>query len=287
MKKKNEVNHNNVAPNLEKIFKKNNKKYNTYIYSPDPAHHELALKTKDLSVNYGNKVGLKKTNLSFPRFKISSLIGASGSGKSTFLRCLNRMNDDIANVGGKIMYRGLDINSNKIDIYQVRRHIGMVFQRPNPFAKSIYNNIVFALKQRKKYKKGQLDNIVESSLKQAALWDEVKDDLNRSAFALSGGQAQRLVIARALALKPDILLMDEPTSALDPLSTMQIEKTMLELKKHYTIIIVTHNLEQASRIGDYTAFFHMGKVIEYDLTRKIFTRPKVKLTDNYVSGEFG
>ncbi|MDN6900966.1 phosphate ABC transporter ATP-binding protein PstB [Oenococcus sicerae] len=259
----------------------------TYISQPDPAKHEIALKTENVSVFYGDNEAIKPANLSFERFKITSLIGASGSGKSTFLRSLNRMNDGVAEVKGKIMYRGLDLNSPDVDVYEVRRHIGMVFQMPNPFAKSVYRNITFALTQRKKYTKEQLDEIVESSLRQAALWDQLKDDLNKSALELSGGQAQRLVIARALALKPDILLMDEPTSALDPKSTMQIEETMMELKKQYTIIIVTHNMQQAARIGDYTAFFHLGKIIEYDLTRKIFTRPKVKLTDDYVSGNFG
>ncbi|QAS70003.1 phosphate ABC transporter ATP-binding protein [Oenococcus sicerae] len=259
----------------------------TYISQPDPAKHEIALKTENVSVFYGYNEAIKPANLFFERFKITSLIGASGSGKSTFLRSLNRMNDGVAEVKGKIMYRGLDLNSPDVDVYEVRRHIGMVFQMPNPFAKSVYRNITFALTQRKKYTKEQLDEIVESSLRQAALWDQLKDDLNKSALELSGGQAQRLVIARALALKPDILLMDEPTSALDPKSTMQIEETMMELKKQYTIIIVTHNMQQAARIGDYTAFFHLGKIIEYDLTRKIFTRPKVKLTDDYVSGNFG
>ncbi|KGO32116.1 phosphate ABC transporter ATP-binding protein [Oenococcus alcoholitolerans] len=241
----------------------------SYISEPDPARHEIALKTDNVSVYYGDNKALNDTSLSFVRYKITSLIGASGSGKSTFLRSLNRMNDGIADVKGKIMYRGLDLNSSQVDVYEVRRHIGMVFQRPNPFAKSIYNNVAFALTQRKHYKKAELDEIVESSLRQAALWDQVKDDLNKSALELSGGQAQRLVIARALALKPDILLMDEPTSALDPRSTMQVEETMLELKKKYTIIIVTHNMQQAARIGDYTAFFHLGNVVEYDLTRKI------------------
>ncbi|KGH60451.1 phosphate ABC transporter ATP-binding protein [Oenococcus oeni IOEB_8417] len=274
-----------LVKNIKKIINLDNP--DSYISEPDPSKHELALKAENVSVFYDENEAIKSVNLAFERFKITTLIGASGSGKSTFIRSLNRMNDGIARVSGKIMYRGLDLNSPDVDVYEVRRHIGMVFQMPNPFAKSIYNNITFALTQRGKYSKEQLDEIVESSLKQAALWDQVKDDLNKSALELSGGQAQRLVIARALALKPNILLMDEPTSALDPKSIMQIEETMMELKKKYTIIIVTHNLQQAARIGDYTAFFHLGKVIEYDLTRKIFTRPKVKLTDDYVSGNFG
>ena len=260
-----------------------------YILKFDPAEKELALSTENLQVFYNGSTtpSLSEGDLQFPRHHITSLIGASGSGKSTFLRSLNRMNDTVATVKGSILYRGLDVNTPEVDVYEMRRHIGMVFQRPNPFAKSIYDNITFALKQRHEYTKAELDEIVETSLRQAALWDEVKDRLNTSALALSGGQAQRLVIARALALKPDILLLDEPASALDPISTSQIEDTLLELKKDYTIIIVTHNMQQAARISDYTAFFHLGKVIEYDLTRKIFTRPKVELTNDYISGNFG
>ncbi|WP_273725193.1 phosphate ABC transporter ATP-binding protein PstB [Leuconostoc mesenteroides] len=258
-----------------------------FIYKMDTEQHEIALSTHDLQVFYGDNLALSEGDLQFERYKITSLVGASGSGKSTFLRSLNRMNDGVATVNGNIMYRGLDINTKKIDVYEMRRHIGMVFQRPNPFAKSIYDNITFALTSRGNYTKQQLDEVVETSLKQAALWDQVKDELNKSALALSGGQAQRLVIARALALKPDILLLDEPSSALDPISSAQVEDTLLKLKDQYTIIIVTHNMQQAARISDYTAFFHMGKVIEYDLTRKIFTRPKVALTNDYISGNFG
>ncbi|GAK30551.1 phosphate ABC transporter ATP-binding protein [Weissella oryzae SG25] len=259
-----------------------------YIYEMDETKHEVALATNDLAVYYGgDKLALQDADLKFERFKITSLIGASGSGKSTFLRSLNRMNDAVARVDGKIIYRGLDINSSDIDVYEMRKHIGMVFQRPNPFAKSIYENITFALKQHGIRDKATLDELIETSLKQAALWDEVKDDLNKSALALSGGQQQRLVIARAVAMKPDILLLDEPASALDPISSSKIEDTLLKLKDDYTIIIVTHNMQQAARISDYTAFFHMGKVVEYDLTRKIFTRPKVQRTIDYVNGNFG
>lgn len=257
---------------------------NIYKFNDDA---EIALSTHDLHVFYGENEAVQEGDLEFERYKITSLIGASGSGKSTFLRSLNRMNDNIASVKGKIMYRGVDINSKEVDVYEMRRHIGMVFQRPNPFAKSIKENITFALKQRGLKDKNKLDEIVETSLKQAALFDQVKDDLNKSALSLSGGQQQRLVIARAIAMKPDILLLDEPASALDPISTSQIEDTLLELKEKYTIIIVTHNMQQAARISDYTAFFHMGKAIEYDKTRKIFTRPKVKLTNDYISGNFG
>ncbi|WP_373745345.1 phosphate ABC transporter ATP-binding protein PstB [Weissella soli] len=258
-----------------------------YIMNMDESKHEVALSTNDLKVYYGDNLALQDADLKVERFKITSLIGASGSGKSTFLRSLNRMNDDVATVKGNIMYRGIDINSKAVDVYEMRKHIGMVFQRPNPFAKSIYENITFALKQHGIKNKAVLAERVETSLKQAALWDEVKDDLYKSALELSGGQQQRLVIARAVAMQPDILLLDEPASALDPISTSKIEDTLLELKDKYTIIIVTHNMQQAARISDYTAFFHLGQVIEYDQTRKIFTRPKVQRTIDYVNGNFG
>lgn len=264
-----------------------NEQPDRHIYHMDENKHEIALSTKNLEVYYGDHLALQGADLSFERFKITSLIGASGSGKSTFLRSLNRMNDDVATVKGNIMYRGLDINSQDIDVYEMRKHIGMVFQRPNPFAKSISDNITFALKQHGVHDKAKLAEIVETSLKQAALWDEVKDDLKKSALSLSGGQQQRLVIARAIAMQPDILLLDEPASALDPISSAKIEDTLMELKKRFTIIIVTHNMQQASRVSDYTAFFHTGQVLEYDLTRKIFTRPKVQMTIDYVNGNFG
>ena len=264
-----------------------NEQPDRHIYHMDENKHEIALSTKNLEVYYGDHLALQGADLSFERFKITSLIGASGSGKSTFLRSLNRMNDDVATVKGNIMYRGLDINSHDIDVYEMRKHIGMVFQRPNPFAKSISDNITFALKQHGVHDKEKLAEIVETSLKQAALWDEVKDDLKKSALSLSGGQQQRLVIARAIAMQPDILLLDEPASALDPISSAKIEDTLMELKKRFTIIIVTHNMQQASRVSDYTAFFHTCQVLEYDLTRKIFTRPKVQMTIDYVNGNFG
>jgi len=260
-----------------------------YILHLDEDEHEIAMKTEDLQVFYGEKEAMHKASLQFERYKITSLIGASGSGKSTFLRSLNRMNDNVegASFKGKIMYRGLDINKDNVDIYEVRKHIGMVFQRPNPFSKSIYDNITFALKRRGMHDKKQLDEIVETTLKQASLWDQVKDDLGKSALALSGGQQQRLCIARAIAMKPDILLMDEPASALDPISTSNVEETMLSLKDKFTIVIVTHNMQQAARISDYTAFFHLGHAVEFNETRKIFTRPKIKITEDYVSGHFG
>lgn len=252
-----------------------------------PADREIALETKNVQVYYGDNHAMHDASLQFPRYSITALIGASGSGKSTYLRSLNRMNDGIARVDGKIMYRGLNINSNEVDIYQMRRRIGMVFQRPNPFAKSIHNNISFPLHEMGIKDKSKINEIVESSLKQAALWDEVKDDLGRSALSLSGGQQQRLCIARSLAMNPDILLMDEPASALDPISTYKLEMTLSDLKDQYTIIIVTHSMEQASRLSDYTAFLHMGKIVEFDTTKNIFTNPTMKLTEDYVSGNFG
>lgn len=248
---------------------------------------EKAITTKDLQVHYGANHAIFDANLEFPRFKITSLIGASGSGKSTFLRCLNRMNDKIAQVDGQILYRNVDINSNKINVYEVRKYIGMVFQRPNPFAKSIKENITFALKNSGITNKNELNERLETSLKSAALWDEVKDNLNKSALALSGGQQQRLCIARSIAMRPDILLLDEPASALDPISTSKIEETLKNLSKDYSIIIVTHNLQQASRISDYTAFFHLGHIIEYNKTVNVFTNPKMQATEDYVSGNFG
>lgn len=250
---------------------------------------EIALHTEDLHVWYGQNEAIKGVDLQFEKNKITALIGPSGCGKSTYLRSLNRMNDSIANtkVTGKIMYRGVDINSPDVDVYEARKYIGMVFQRPNPFSKSIYENITFALKRHGLTDKQKLDEIVETSLKQAALWDQVKDNLNKSALALSGGQQQRLCIARAIAMKPDILLLDEPASALDPISTGTVEETLVHLKEEFSIVIVTHNMQQAARISDYTAFFYMGNVIEYDKTRKIFTRPKIQATEDYVSGHFG
>ena len=248
---------------------------------------EMALTTKNLHIYYGDFEAISEADLQIPRFKITALIGASGSGKSTFLRSLNRMNDNVADVKGEIWYRDLNLNSKEIDVYAMRRQIGMVFQRPNPFPKSIYENITFALERHGITDKKELAERVETSLKQAALWEVVKDKLNQSALALSGGQAQRLCIARAIALQPDILLLDEPASALDPISTAQLEETLVNLKQHYTIVIVTHNLPQAARISDYTAHFSQGKVIEFNNTKETFTDPKVKLTNDYISGDFG
>lgn len=261
----------------------------THIISLDESIKPSALYTEDLHVWYSQNEAIKGVSLQFEENCITSLIGPSGCGKSTYLRALNRMHDQIPNtrVEGRIMYKGLDMNGANIDVYEMRKHIGMVFQRPNPFSKSIFDNVSFALKRHGMKDKHQIEEIVETSLKQAALWDQVKDNLHKSALALSGGQQQRLCIARAIAMKPDILLLDEPASALDPISTRKIEETLLGLKEDYSIIIVTHNMQQAGRISDYTAFFYMGHVIEYDITTKIFTRPKIKATEDYVSGNFG
>ena len=261
----------------------------SHIIKPSEQGKNIVLNTRDLHVYYGNNEAIKGVSLEFEKNKITSLIGPSGCGKSTYLRSLNRMNDtiEIAKVTGEINYEGLNINEPNIDVYEMRKYIGMVFQRPNPFSKSIYENITFALKQHGMKDRQKLDEIVETTLKQAALWDQVKDELHKSALALSGGQQQRLCIARALAMQPDILLMDEPASALDPISTSTVEETLMNLKEDYTIVIVTHNMQQAARISDYTAFFYMGKCLEYDYTSNVFTNPTIKATEDYVSGNFG
>lgn len=250
---------------------------------------ELALETINLHVYYGDHLALKDISLKFPKNRVTALIGPSGCGKSTLLRSLNRMNDEIpgARVEGKILYKGMDINDPKVNVFEIRKNIGMVFQRPNPFAKSIFENVAFGPKNHGVRDKHQLEYIVETSLKKAALWDEVKDRLHQSALALSGGQQQRLCIARALAMNPSILLLDEPASALDPVSTSKIEELITELKKDFTVIIVTHNMQQAARISDYTAFFYMGELIEVGETSQIFTNPQNQKTEDYVSGNFG
>jgi phosphate transport system ATP-binding protein len=238
---------------------------------------------------YGQVRALTDINMAFVKNKVTALIGPSGCGKSTLLRLLNRMNDliDGTRVEGEILFEGKNIYSADIDPVEIRKKIGMVFQKPNPFPKTIYNNITYGPSLMWANSKNDLDDLVEQSLRQAVLWDEVKDILNKSAMTLSGGQQQRLCIARALAMKPDILLMDEPTSALDPISTAKIEELIEELKKNYTIIIVTHNMQQAARISDETAFFYIGKLIEYNKTEKIFTKPDVKHTEDYITGRFG
>ncbi|MFK4304477.1 phosphate transport system ATP-binding protein [Paenibacillus sp. RC254] len=245
--------------------------------------------TEDLSIYYGSFEAVKKVNLAFPEQTVTALIGPSGCGKSTFLRSLNRMNDEIASSSttGHIWMDGQDLTAPGTDVIKLRQQIGMVWQRPNPFYKSIYNNIAFGPKYRGVRKKKQLDEIVESSLRKAALWDEVKDRLHDSALALSGGQQQRLCIARALSVQPKILLLDEPASALDPVSTGKVEELITELKKDLRIVIVTHNMQQAARISDYTAYFYIGSLVEHGKTNDIFTNPENELTQEYIMGRFG
>ena len=245
--------------------------------------------TKDVHLYYGKKEALKGITLDFPQGGIHALIGPSGCGKSTYLRCLNRMNDMIANVKitGDIRLDGNDIYSPQTDTVTLRKRVGMVFQQPNPFPFSIYENIVYGLRIAGIKDKEVLDERVETSLKQAAIWDEVKDDLKKSAVALSGGQQQRICIARVLAVRPEVILLDEPTSALDPVSSSLIEEMLLKLKEEYTCIIVTHNMQQASRISDTTSFFLNGELIETGLTKKIFVTRDNKKTDDYLSGRFG
>lgn len=238
---------------------------------------------------YGNYMALTDISMEFEKNRVTALIGPSGCGKSTLLRLLNRMNDLIGGtrVEGKVIFDGMNIYDPSVDPVEVRRRIGMVFQKPNPFPKTILNNITYAPKLSGISKKSDLDNLVEQSLRQSAIWDEVKDILDKSAMTLSGGQQQRLCIARALAMKPEVLLMDEPTSALDPISTAKIEELIDELKRDYTIIIVTHNMQQAARVSDKTGFFYLGRLIEYDVTERIFTNPRIKQTEDYITGRFG
>lgn len=245
--------------------------------------------TNDLCLWYGKTQALRDINISVPEGSITALIGPSGCGKSTFLKTLNRMNNLVPDVRitGSVKYRGKDIFAPGTDVNELRRQIGMVFQKPNPFPMSIYDNIAYGPRTHGIRSKAKLDEIVETSLKNAAIWDEVKDRLKKSALGLSGGQQQRLCIARALAVDPDVLLMDEPTSALDPISTTRIEELAMELKSKYTIIIVTHNMQQALRISNKTAFFLLGELVECDDTEKIFSKPQDKRTEDYITGRFG
>ena len=249
----------------------------------------IAFNVENLNFYYEDKQALKNITMQIKKSEITAFIGPSGCGKSTFIRTLNRMNDLIqgTRVEGKIEYEGKDIYDKKSDVIDLRTRVGMVFQKPNPFPMSIYDNIAYGPRAHGIKDKNKLDSIVEDSLQKAALWDEVKDDLKKSALALSGGQQQRLCIARTLALKPDVILMDEPTSALDPVGTIKIEELILELKKEYTIVIVTHNMQQAARISDKTAFFYMGEIIEFDETSIIFTNPAQEQTEDYITGKFG
>ncbi|WP_300393119.1 phosphate ABC transporter ATP-binding protein PstB [Fusobacterium sp.] len=249
----------------------------------------IRLRVKNFNFYYDKFQALKDINMEIQKNKVTALIGPSGCGKSTFLRSINRMNDliDGAKYEGKIEFDGENIFDEKNDIVELRKKIGMVFQKPNPFPKTIYENIVYGPKLHGEKNKKVLDEIVINSLKAVALWDEVKDKLHQSALGLSGGQQQRLCIARAIAVKPEILLMDEPTSALDPISTLKIEELIRELQKDYTIIIVTHNMQQAARISDFTGFFYQGKLEEFDKTDIIFTNPTNKKTEDYITGKFG
>ncbi|EAE9290143.1 phosphate ABC transporter ATP-binding protein [Listeria monocytogenes] len=250
---------------------------------------EYIIETKDVDLFYGSKQALQKIALNIKKNQVTALIGPSGCGKSTFLRTLNRMNDLIPNVKttGEIHIGGENVQDPKIDMVNLRKKVGMVFQQANPFPFSIYDNVAYGPRMHGKKDKKVLDEIVERSLRQAALWEEVHDRLDRSAIGMSGGQQQRLCIARVLAVKPDVILMDEPTSALDPISTAKVEDLILELKKDYTIVIVTHNMQQASRISDETAFFLNGRIVEFADTTSIFTNPAEKETEDYISGRFG
>ncbi|HPD89111.1 MAG TPA: phosphate ABC transporter ATP-binding protein PstB [Oscillospiraceae bacterium] len=247
------------------------------------------LEINDLCLWYGATQALKNITMEIPEKSITAYIGPSGCGKSTFLKTLNRMNDLIPGVKitGSVLYKGEDIYGPGVDVTNLRREIGMVFQKPNPFPMSVYDNVAYGPRTHGIKSKAKLDDIVERSLRDAAIWDEVHDRLKKSALGLSGGQQQRLCIARALAVEPEVLLMDEPTSALDPISTAKIEELALELKNRYTIVIVTHNMQQAARISDNTAFFLLGELIEYGDTEKLFAQPKEKRTEDYITGRFG
>jgi phosphate transport system ATP-binding protein len=251
--------------------------------------HVPIIELESLSLFYGHAKALKEISFTVREKLVTAFIGPSGCGKSTLLRCLNRMNDliDGVRIEGQVKIHGHDIYAREVDVIELRKRVGMVFQRSNPFPKSIHENIAYALRLHGTTDKREIDQIVEQSLRGAALWDEVKDRLHESAMGLSGGQQQRLCIARAIAIRPEIILMDEPASALDPIATAKIEELILDLKKDFTIVIVTHNMQQAARISDFTAFFYLGELIEYDVTSKIFTNPNKKQTEDYVTGRFG
>lgn len=255
----------------------------------DETDELTVLKTVDLDLYYGDKQALNKINMEINRHRVTAFIGPSGCGKSTLLRCFNRMNDLVDNVRieGLIALDESDIYSKTLNVAELRRRVGMVFQKPNPFPKSIYENVAYGLRILGIRDKRRIDETVEKSLRGAALWDEVKDRMDENALGLSGGQQQRLVIARAIAVEPEVLLLDEPASALDPISTLKIEELIYELKDEYTIVIVTHNMQQAARVSDYTAFMYLGELIEYDDTKTLFTNPKQKRTEDYITGRYG
>ncbi|MEH6576173.1 MAG: phosphate ABC transporter ATP-binding protein PstB [Amphritea sp.] len=249
----------------------------------------VALTVNNLELYYGDKRALHGINMTIPQNRVTAFIGPSGCGKSTLLRCFNRMNDlvDSCSITGEINMDGMNIYKRAVDVADLRRRVGMVFQKPNPFPKSIYENVAYGLRIQGITKKRVIDETVEWALKSAALWDEVKDRLHESALGMSGGQQQRLVIARTIAVKPEVLLLDEPASALDPISTLKIEELIHELKKDFTIVIVTHNMQQAARVSDYTAFMYMGDLIEFGVTDTLFTNPEKKQTEDYITGRYG
>ncbi len=250
---------------------------------------ETTFNVSNLDLYYGEKQALKKVNMAIPRNRVTAFIGPSGCGKSTLLRCFNRMNDLVDNVRieGMITLDGEDIHSKQLNVAELRRRVGMVFQKPNPFPKTIYENVAYGLRILGVKEKRRIDETVERALRGAALWDEVKDRLQDNALGLSGGQQQRLVIARAIAVEPEVLLLDEPASALDPISTLKIEELIYELKNEYTIVIVTHNMQQAARVSDYTAFMYMGELVEHADTNTLFTNPSQKQTEDYITGRYG
>lgn len=250
---------------------------------------ETCIKVKDFSLFYAEKQALYNINMSIPERRVTAFIGPSGCGKSTLLRCMNRMNDLIDNIkiDGEMILNGQDIYQRKVNVTDLRRRVGMVFQKPNPFPKSIFENVAYGLRLQGINNKRELEDRVESSLKNAALWEEVGGRLQDNAFDLSGGQQQRLVIARAIAIQPDVLLLDEPASALDPISTLKIEELIFELKSQYTVVIVTHNMQQAARVSDYTAFLYIGELIEFGATDKLFTNPQKEQTEDYITGRYG
>ena len=251
--------------------------------------HDVAMSARALNLYYGDKRALEDVTLDIPRGQVVAFIGPSGCGKSTLLRCFNRMNDlvDGCRIEGQVLLDGRDVYDRRINVAQLRRRVGMVFQKPNPFPKSIYENVAYGLRLHGMKNRAELDETVERSLRGAALWDEVKDRLNTSGLSLSGGQQQRLVIARAIALEPEVLLLDEPCSALDPIATARIEELLHELKSRFTIVIVTHNMQQAARVSDFTAYMYLGRLIEYNPTDQLFTNPVCKETEDYITGRFG
>ncbi|WP_376696564.1 phosphate ABC transporter ATP-binding protein PstB [Wenzhouxiangella sp. EGI_FJ10305] len=250
---------------------------------------DICIETRDLNLYYGEDQALKNVDLRIPRNRVTAFIGPSGCGKSTLLRCFNRMNDliDICRIEGEILIDGQDIHHRNVDVAEHRRRVGMVFQKPNPFPKTIFENVAYGLRLQGVNDRRQLSEVVENALRSAALWDEVKDRLDDNAFGLSGGQQQRLVIARAIAIEPEVILLDEPCSALDPISTAKVEELIIELKDRYTIVIVTHNMQQAARVSDFTAYMYMGEMVEFDDTARLFTNPRRKATEDYITGRYG